>query len=186
MRISLLLLLVLSGIRSEAQDRRLLRMQESTVVFVSEAPLERISAINRRSSGIIDMAARTFAVQVPVADFEGFNSPLQREHFKENYMDERAWPNALFQGRIIEDVDLSAPGVHEVRAKGRLNIRGVVVERIVPCRLRVTVAGVRVECDMEVPLDDHGIRVPRVVRQKIAPVVHIRVDALFTEASPKP
>ncbi len=182
MRMVMLLPALALVVAAAAQDRQFLRLHSSEIVFVSDAPLEHISATNVKSTGVIDIAARTFAVQVPVDGFQGFNSPLQREHFKENYMDARTWPNAVFQGRIIESIDLRSPGEYQVRAKGNFTIRGVVRERIVPCVVRVDAEGVHVRCEMEVPLDDHDIRVPRVVRQKIAPVIVVRVAGHFTEA----
>ncbi len=165
----------------QSQDKQLLKTTRAAITFVSDAPLERITATNKRASGLIDPVARSFAVQVPIVDFEGFNSPLQKEHFNENYLASANWPNASFQGRIIETMDLSAPGTQEVRAKGVLRIHGVDRERIVPCRVVVADGGVRVTCTFPVSLEEHGIRVPRVVQQKIASVVQVTVDLLFTE-----
>jgi hypothetical protein len=161
-------------------DRVLLRLERSLVSFLSEAPMETIAATNERSTGVLDAKARTFAVQVPVVEFMGFNSPLQREHFNENYLESSAYPKATFSGRIIEAVDLAVPGTYTVRAKGELNIKGVARERIVPCNLVVSSTGVRITTGFDVALDEHGIRVPRVVQQKIAAVVQVKVDVLFS------
>lgn len=169
-----------------AQERRLLSVQRAEVSFVSDAPMERIAASNSKATGLLDPAARQFAVKIPIADFEGFNSPLQREHFNENYMATATWPHATFQGRIIEAVDLTVPGEHSVRAKGAFTIRGVERERIVPCRVVVSNEGVRVTATLDVALEDHGIRIPRVVQQKIAAVVDVKVDALFKPSASKP
>jgi hypothetical protein len=61
-----------------------------------------------------------------------------------------------------------------------LNIKGVARERIVPCNLVVSSTGVRITTGFDVALDEHGIRVPRVVQQKIAAVVQVKVDVLFS------
>lgn len=180
-----MLVFVLVGVWSTtliAQEKRLLRSTRTAITFISEAPLERITATSTRATGLIDPVARSFAVQVPITDFEGFNSPLQREHFNENYMASATWPSATFQGRIIEAVDLLTPGTHDVRAKGVLRIHGVDRERIVPCRVVVADTGVRVTCTLPVPLEDHDIQVPRIVQQKIASVVQVKVDLLFMES----
>lgn len=161
------------------QDRTLLRMVRSEVTFRSEAPMEDITATNLKASGVIAAETRSFAVQIPIADFVGFNSPLQREHFNENYMATKEHPHASFQGRVIEAIDLAAPGTHQVRAKGVLTIRGVEQERIIPCRIVIGAEGVRVTASFDVALADHGIRIPRVVQQKIAAVVQVKVDGLF-------
>lgn len=162
-----------------AQERALLRVQRGQVSFVSTAPMESIKASNTSSTGVLDPAARSFAVKIPIAAFEGFNAPLQREHFNENYMDSRKWPHASFQGRIIEAVDLALPGRYPVRAKGTLTIKGLARERIVPCEVVVASDGIRVTAAFDVALDDHGIRIPRIVQQKIASVVQVGIDLLF-------
>jgi hypothetical protein len=50
--------------------------------------------------------------------FQGFNSPLQKEHFNENYVESDKFPEASFKGKIIEDQDLTVDGTYELRAKG--------------------------------------------------------------------
>lgn len=179
MRIPLTLLFHLLVVACFSQARTTWRMTSSLVKFSSEAPLETIKAANTRSSGILDPDARSFVVQIPVTGFEGFNSPLQREHFNENYMATDTWPKAYFQGRIIEAVDLTRPGTHSVRAKGTLTIRNVERERIIPCSITVTNDGLRVTSDFDVVLDEHGIRIPRVVQQKISPIVQVSADMSF-------
>ena len=147
--------------------------------------MERIAASTAHASGVLDASTRTFAMRVPMSSFEGFNSPLQREHFNENYLDSEDHPDAEFKGRIIEAVDLSRPGVYKVRAKGHLTLHGVERERIIPCELVVAADGVRVRSDFDVLLADHNIRVPGIVRQKIAPVVKVSVELLFRSSGPK-
>lgn len=170
---------VLAPLLLAGQGRDLARVAESRVRFTSTAPLEVITAANERARGVIDRNDRTFAVQVPIVEFEGFNAPLQREHFNENYMVSRTWASATFTGRIIESIDLRAPGAHEVRAKGTLTIRGEARERVIPCAVEVSPKGIRARARFDVPVADHGIRIPRVVQQKVAAVVQVDVDLLF-------
>lgn len=179
MRASLILLSLLVSFGAASQERDLLRVKRSQVVFLSAAPLETITATNDRVKGVLDRNDRSFAVQVPVVDFVGFNAPLQREHFNENYMLSGDWPNAVFTGRIIETVDLRVPGVHTVRAKGTLTVRGVPQERIITCTVEVNDEGVRVRSSFDVAVADHGIRIPRVVQQKVAAVVKVDLDLRF-------
>lgn len=166
-----------------AQDAVRWRLKRSVIAFVSEAPLEHIAAENQRATGVLDLGSRGFAVQVPIVDFKGFNAPLQREHFNENYMVSRTFAHATFSGRLIEPVDLTVPGTYTARAKGDLSIRGVKKERIIPCKLVVAADGVRVTSTFDVAVDEHDIRIPRVVQQKVAAVVQVKVDALFSPAA---
>ncbi|MBK8227444.1 MAG: YceI family protein [Flavobacteriales bacterium] len=175
----LIILLTFTALAGRAQERDLLRLIDSEVRFTSVAPLETITAACVLGSGLIDRADRTFAVQLPVVDFMGFNAPLQREHFHENYMSVEDWPHATFTGRIIEAIDLGAPGKHAVRAKGVLTIRGQAVERVIPCAIDVAPSGLSVSARFEVPVADHGIRIPRVVQQKVAAVVQVEARLSF-------
>ncbi len=181
MKLLLPFITILLSMPLMAQDRELLKVDRSKVVFVSDAPLEHITATNTRAHGLIDPKERTFAIQILLVEFEGFNSPLQREHFNENYLLSRKFPNAKFTGRIIEAVDLSVPGEHQVRAKGEFTLKGITKERIIPCKLVVSNDGIRVSTAFDVLLEDHQIRVPRVVQQKISSVVKVDVDLLFKD-----
>lgn len=165
------------------QSAELLYIVRSEVSFVSDAPLEIIKASMRSAKGVMDPAARTFAVQVAMADLDGFNSPLQREHFNENYLESATYPHAVFKGRVIESLDLRTPGTTIVRAKGTFDLHGVERERIIECRIAVGRDGVRVTSTFPVLLEDHAIRVPRVVQRKVAPEAIVTVDLLFR---PKP
>ncbi len=176
---SLLLLIVALSLSSTEVHAQRMRLERSRVSFISDAPLERIGATCTRTLGLLDPATRNFAVQVPVNSFEGFNSPLQKEHFNENYLLASEWPTATFQGRIIEAVDLSKPGVHDVRAKGMLTIRGEARERIIACHVVVHPLGVEIASAFDVVIEDHGMRIPRVVQQKIAATVRITADLQF-------
>ncbi len=175
----LFLILSIAHLTGAMAQRELLRVEEGLVSFISDAPLETIQAENSKVTGLLDRAARTFAVQVLVVGFEGFNTPLQQEHFNENYLVSKTWPKATFQGRIIETVDLTKPGTYAVRAKGMLTIRGQAIERIVACRVVVQEQGLHISSIFEVVLDDHGIRIPRVVQQKIAATVKVVLELQF-------
>ncbi|MBK9421914.1 MAG: YceI family protein [Flavobacteriales bacterium] len=171
--------LLLVGNAANGQDRKLLQLARSEVTFVSDAPLERITAKNTSCTGLVDTDAKTFAVRVPIREFEGFNSPLQREHFNENYMASRELPNATFAGRIIEDIDFLQNGSYVVRAKGALIVHGMEKERIIPCSIVVTEEGVRITSLFDIQLADHEVLIPRIVQQKIASIIQVKVDLLF-------
>lgn len=175
----ILLFLIAHVFVMDLQGQTLFDLERSNITFLSEAPLETITSTNKAATGLIDPVERTFAIRIPIKEFLGFNSPLQYEHFNENYLISRTWAYAYFKGRIIEAVDLSVNGTYDVRAKGELNIRGEVRERIIPCKLVVAEDGIRVTSSFDVLLDDHVIRIPRVVQQKISPSVQVTVDLLF-------
>ncbi|MCB0376383.1 MAG: YceI family protein, partial [Sinomicrobium sp.] len=112
--------------------------------FKSDAPLELIEATSAELKGVLDTEKGSFAFSVDIPTFQGFNSPLQREHFNENYLESKRYPRATFVGKIIEEVDFFAPGSYEVRAKGVLDVHGVKQERIIKGQLNVTKDGISI------------------------------------------
>ncbi|HLF62264.1 MAG TPA: YceI family protein [Saprospiraceae bacterium] len=151
-----------------------------TITFVSDAPLERITATSRTLKGVVEASNRTFAFTIDIASFQGFNSPLQRVHFNENYMESGDYPVATFTGKFIEDVDLSADGTYDIRVKGKLNIHGVEKERIIKSSLRIDHGTMFINSRFTVLLEDHEIRIPKVVLQKISQVVNVEVTATLS------
>jgi len=145
--------------------------------FTSDAPLELITAKSDGLSGAINIDDNQFAFRIANKSFIGFNSALQQEHFYENYIETDKYKYSNFQGKIIEKIDLSIKDPQEVRAKGILSIHGIDQERIVKASVLVDDSRLLVECHFTVPLEDHDIRIPNVVYQKIAEIIDVTVSA---------
>lgn len=145
--------------------------------FTSEAPLELIKAHSNKTKGVIDGSSKNVAFSINIDSFEGFNSGLQKEHFRENYMETEKYTDATFKGKIIEDIDFSKNGSFSVRAKGVFTIHGTEKEKIVKVKIVIKDNEIKVETSFEVPLEDHNIKIPKVVNQKIASVIMVEVKA---------
>jgi polyisoprenoid-binding protein YceI len=145
--------------------------------FTSEAPLELIKAQSDKTTGVLDCATKNVAFSIDIDSFDGFNSGLQKEHFRENYMETEKYPKATFKGKIIEDVDFSKNGSTQVRAKGIFNIHGAEKEKIVKVKITIKDKEISVDSNFEVPLEDHNIKIPKVVNQKIASIIMVEVKA---------
>jgi len=159
------------------------KTSDGNVRFVSDAPLESIEAFSKELKGVIDTTSGTFAFSIGVSSFLGFNSPLQREHFNENYLESDRYRNATFTGKIVESVNYGKPGKYDVRAKGVLNIHGVKQERIIKSVIEVTKNGtLNVTSQFTVSINDHGIKIPRIVYQKISPEIMVYIEAVFVPA----
>jgi polyisoprenoid-binding protein YceI len=146
----------------------------------SDAPLEIIKASSQELKGVIDIDKRTFAFLINNRSIKGFNSPLQQEHFYENYIEAKKYPISTFEGKIIEQIDFAKNGEYIVRAKGILTIHGVAQERIIKSSLRVSDNILYVKSRFTVLLSEHNITIPKIVYQKIAEEITIDMDAEFT------
>jgi len=145
--------------------------------FTSEAPLELIKAQTNRTIGVLDCATKNVAFSIDIDSFDGFNSGLQKEHFRENYMESVKYPKATFKGKIIEDIDFTKNGTSTVRAKGVFNIHGTEKEKIVKVKISIKDKEMFIDTNFEVPLEDHNIKIPKVVNQKIASIILVEVKA---------
>lgn len=164
------------------QNQQLYRLQEGIATFRSEAPLELIEASTSTIVGLIDREKKTFAIRIPVASFEGFNSPLQREHFNENYLETDRYPNAQFSGEIDGDVNFDKPGVYEVFAKGTFDLHGEKQNRAIQATITIDANGdISVSSSFIVQLKDHSIKIPTIVRYKIAETINVSFSATMTK-----
>ena len=106
---------------------------------------------------------------------------MQQKHFNENYLESDKYPQATFEGKIIEDVDLHRDGFYSIRAKGDLSIHGVVQERIIKCNLTIKNGMVNVKSNFIVLLADHNIAIPKVVNEKLASEIKVEVKTDLLE-----
>lgn len=150
--------------------------ENGQVNFVSDAKLEVIEASSRELKGILDLNTNRFAFSINIISFTGFNSVLQLEHFRENYMEISQFDKATFEGRIIEQVDLMQPGIYNVRAKGTMTIHGESQEIFINCQMNAGDKSIQVKGVFNISLSDYNISIPKVVSRKIAEEIRITVN----------
>lgn len=153
------------------------KVSTGSISFRSEASLELIKAQSNELKGIFLTEKKQFAFIVSIKSFKGFNSPLQQEHFNENYLESNKYPTASFEGKVIEDVDFSKDGVYALRAKGNLSIHGVVQERIVKSEISIKNGNISIKSNFTVLLTDHNIPIPKVVHEKLASEIKVEIKA---------
>jgi len=173
-RILIPLLLLLPAAHAFTQS---FNTSKGTISFRSDAPLELITASSNEIRGKLDTAKKVFAFAVKIRSFNGFNSPLQKEHFNENYMESNEYPDAFFSGKIIEDIDFSKNGTYTIRAKGNLSVHGVPQERIIKSIIIVNNGTLQIKSNFTVQLSDHNIPIPKVVHEKLASEINVEVTA---------
>jgi YceI-like domain len=149
------------------------------ISFTSDAPLELIKAGSNALKGAIEPEQMTFAFAVKNRSFRGFNSPLQEEHFNEDYIESPKNEHSTFTGKIIDKVDWTKNGKATIRAKGILTVHGVAQERIIKSDIEIRDKKLMVKAQFTVLLADHNIAIPKIVFQKIAEEVQLFINAEF-------
>lgn len=160
-----------------AQKATVFKVVQSTLSFHSTAPEELISAQSKSLKGIIDFKKGTFVFKVKMQTFDGFNNSLQKEHFNENYVESHIFPEATYEGKIIESVDLEKNNTCTVRTKGKFYIHGISKECIVLVKLNIKEQRIDLSTNFELKLPDYAIKIPKVVNNKLASVINVQLQA---------
>ena len=176
----LFFLLVLSSSYANAPSL-LFSTGAGTITFTSDAPLELIQASSNKLKGWLNPDSKQFSFTIDIKTFKGFKIYMQQKHFNENYLESDKYPQASFEGKIIEDLDLHRDGLYNIRAKGNLSIHGVTQERIIRCNLIIKNGLVSVKANFIVLLADHNIAIPKILDQKLASNIKIEVKTDLLE-----
>lgn len=163
---------------SLCQGQMLYECENGVVRFTSDAPLELIKAESPLLKGVLDLNTQEFAFKIDIKSFEGFNSPLQRIHFFENYMEVDKFSGAIFQGIILEKINISQER-QIVRAKGEFTVHGVTREIIIKVKLGFTSSQIQFDSDFILELEQYDIDIPKIVRQKIAEKINVKVTGVL-------
>jgi polyisoprenoid-binding protein YceI len=123
----------------------------------------------------MDTARGEFAFKIFITSFKGFNNPLQREHFNENYMETSQFPFATYAGKIIENINYARNGTYTVRTKGKMTIHGITQERIIIAEIIILNGNVKIKAGFSVLLSDYGIKIPKIVGNNLAKEIKVKV-----------
>jgi hypothetical protein len=176
----LFFILVLSSSYVNAPDLQFYA-KTGTITFISDTPLELIKANSAQLKGWLNAETRQFSFAINIKTFKGFRVSTQKKHFNENYLESDKYPQATFEGKIIENIDLHRDGFYNVRAKGNLFIHGVIQERIIKCNLTIKNKLVSAKSNFIVLLADHNIAIPKILEQKLASDIKVEVIADLIE-----
>jgi polyisoprenoid-binding protein YceI len=152
-------------------------LSEGFVQFYSEAALEDIKAINKKTSGLFNVETGEVAFIIPVNQFQ-FEKKLMQEHFNEKYMESDKFPKASFAGTIRE-FDIDKSGEQMVVAKGQLTIHGVTQPVEVKGVAEKQGDIITLRAVFMVRLEDYKVKIPQLMWQNIAEQVEVTIDVRF-------
>ena len=146
---------------------------DGVITFFSEAPLENISAENKKVSAVYDSQSNDLVFSLLITDFV-FPKSLMQEHFNENYLESDLYPKSTFIGKVISlNNDVAS-------VKGDLTIHGV-TNRINVIGSLIKKDKVRISVDFKVQLEEYNIEIPKIVMYKIAEEIEIKVEVELKE-----
>jgi len=146
------------------------------VGFYSKTPLEDIKAENKQVYSVIDASKKNLSFILLVKGFS-FNKKLMQDHFNEEYIESDKYPKARFLGSYTGEVDLAKNGVYKVQVQGDLTLHGVTKSITIPATIEVQDDKLIGKCDLKLSPGDFNIKIPSIVREKIAQQMDVHVSA---------
>lgn len=151
---------------------------DGKISFFSETPMENIDAVNKDVKALINTKTGEVAFIGTNVGFR-FEKPLMEEHFNENYMESDKYKVSVFKGKIVEKIDYSVDGNHKVNVKGTLNIHGVEQNREIAGEIIILDGKITVKSEFNIKVEDHKIKIPKLVVKNIAETVKVTVNLNF-------
>ncbi|MBK9271136.1 MAG: YceI family protein [Saprospiraceae bacterium] len=159
--------------------------KNASIRFYSDTPFEKIDAVNSTANTVLDISTGQIEFAVLVKGFQ-FEKALMEEHFNENYLESTKYPKSTFKGMIETptSVNWSKPGSYKVNVKGKLSIHGVTKDVSIPSMFIISEDGITGKSKFKVVPGDYGIKIPSVVKDKIAQEIEISVEAKYQAFNP--
>lgn len=159
-----------------AQDKYYTK--NAKISFYSVTPLEDIEAQNKSAVCVLDVKNGLVQFSTLIKGFEFENAEMQ-DHFNEHYLESDKYPKSDFKGQIVNNaaINYKKPGTYPAQIKGQLTIHGVTKEVLTNGTIKVDGAGLNTNAIFNVLVADYGIKIPSLVKDKIAKSVKITVDA---------
>jgi len=152
--------------------------RDGKVKFFSDASMEKIEAVNKSATAVLDAATGKMEWKVLIKGFL-FEKALMQEHFNENYLESSKYPNATFKGEItnLSEVNLSKDGTYTTKVKGKMNIHGVEKDVETTGTAKVSGGTVTIHSEFTVKCSDHNIKIEAQKVSNIANEIKVTVDA---------
>lgn len=154
--------------------------RNGNVSFFSKTPLEDIKAENSQAFAAVDLTKKSVAFTLLQRNFL-FPKQLMQEHYNENYVESDKFPKAQFSGTFTGDVP-NKPGTYKVQVSGQLTLHGVTQQITVPGELEVKDGKVTAKSAFAVKPSDFNIKIPSLVKDKIASQINIQIVAVCLPA----
>ncbi len=152
------------------------------VWFFSTTPVEDIEAHNHQANSVIDYAKGDIAFTILMKSFE-FEKALMQEHFNEKYVESDEFPKASFKGKInnMDDIDFTKDGTYEAKVSGDMTIHGKTNPVETTGSFVVKSGKIQGTAKFQLTIEDYDIKIPGMVKDKIAKVIDINVDMAYEE-----
>lgn len=146
------------------------------VRFYSDAPLEKIEAVNNTVNCAMDTQSGFFVVKILMQSFV-FEKQLMQEHFNEEYVESDKFPNAFFKGQVqnLKQINFKKEGIYPVTIAGQMTIHGKTQPVKATGTFTISKGAILASGKFPIKISDYGISIPGAVMGKISENVEIYV-----------
>lgn len=169
----ILILAIVLLIGNLASSQKLITRSGEIRFEASMPAFEEVAAKNISASCILDAGSGDFVALALIKGFK-FKVSLMEEHFNENYIESSLFPKSTFKGKIL-DFDLSKLSSTKMAydLEGDLTIHGVTKKIKAKAFLAMNAGKVSVTSNFLVKSIDYAIKIPNLVKSKVADEVKI-------------
>ncbi len=162
-----------------SQERKITK--SGSITFEASVPsFEEVKATNNTVSCILDTSTGDIASLALTKGFR-FKIALMEEHFNENYLESTKFPKATFKGTItnfeLKNLNSKVPKILTLR--GILSIHGKSKEINTNIAVKKINEDIELKSEFIVTPADFNIQIPKIVRNKVAETVTIKIDFLL-------
>lgn len=174
--LSLLVLLIIFDLT----DAQKYYTKNGIINFISETPLEKISAINNQVYSVLDISTGEFIFKVLINGFE-FEKQIMQEHFNAKYAESDKYPEATFKGSVknLINIDFTKDGSYPAMIEGDLTIHGVTKKVKEVGIFEVKNGLISGQSILHIILKEYNIGVPDDKIYNVAPCIKINVDVVL-------
>ncbi len=166
-------------LNTQAQDKFLTKT--GNIKFYSHTLVEDITAEIDNAGSIINSETGEVIISLTMINFD-FEKKLMQEHFNENYVESEKYPKSGFKGSITnnDEVDYGKKGTYKVTVKGDMTIHGVTNTLSTEGTIEVVKGGIVAKTTFKLNPEDYDIKIPKIVRNKIANDLEITVNMSYS------
>ncbi|CAM1346043.1 YceI family protein [Tenacibaculum crassostreae] len=141
---------------------------------------EPVEAKDNSTTVVLDTKNGDIAALLLIKAFK-FKVALMQEHFNENYMDSDTYPKATFSGKLVNFNFSEINSEKNYTIKGKLTIKGISKDIETVGKLKKIDSKIFLSSSFTVSPEEFNIKIPSIVRKKIAKNVIINLNYELSE-----
>jgi len=152
--------------------------RQGDVTFFSYTAVENIQAKNTQTLSIFNTKTNQIAVRILMRAFV-FKKPLMHEHFNESYIESDLYPEATFNGKII-DFNPKIENTQTRLIKGDFKLKNTSKPVEIKAKITRNKNNYIITGRLDLLIDDYNIKVPALLSPNISKKIEVSFNFKYT------